>query len=150
MILSKFSCTALIRAAACCSILLGLLYVPSSYTLPIVGLGAELEGGQQLAKQWGMYAIVGGAIIFLASFLLNLSRTIPMKRIVLAACLIAAALLVVAQFLPLFWWMFVGSAVFSWTTALGFSLHLALLLLSLWGAVVSINAIEQLKPSELN
>jgi len=148
MMLTKFSCHTLIRAAACFSLLLGLLYMPASFSLPIVGLGAELEGGQQLAKQWGMYAIVGGVIIFLGTFLLHFKFPIIIKRIVLATCVIASALLVVAQLLPLFWWMFVGSVIISWSTVVGFSLHFALMLLALWGVIVTIYTIEQLKPAE--
>lgn len=148
MILTRFSSNVLIRAAAILSVLLGLLYLPSNYSLPIVGLGPELAGGQQLTKHWAMYAMYGGAIIFIGSFLLNVTRPILFKRIVLAACLIATFLLIAAQLPPLFWWMFVGSTVFSWSSVLGLSLHLALLLLALWGAIVTIHSIERLKQNK--
>lgn len=148
MILTKFSSHAIIRVAAILSVLLGLLYLPSNYSLPIVGLGPELAGGQQLAEHWAMYAMYGGAGIFVGSFLLNMSRSIGFKRIILALCLISTFLLIAAQLPPLFWWMFVGGAVFSWSSVLGFCLHLTLLVLALWGAIVTIYAIERLKSTK--
>ncbi|XID94996.1 hypothetical protein ACF3MZ_10980 [Paenibacillaceae bacterium WGS1546] len=143
MILTRFSSNALIRASAILSVLLGLLYLPSNHSLPIIGLGPELAGGQQLAVHWAMYAMFGGACIFVGSFLLNMSRSIGFKRFILALCLISTFLLIAAQLPPLFWWMFVGGAVFSWSSVLGFCLHLSLLLLAMWGAVITIHALER-------
>lgn len=86
-----------------------------------------------------------GIISFFASFLHVVSRQLIIKRIILMACLSAAILLIIAQLPPLFWWLFIGGAVFSWTSVIGLTLHLALLLLALWGALASMNTIVSLK-----
>ncbi|MFD2115171.1 hypothetical protein ACFSTH_05730 [Paenibacillus yanchengensis] len=145
LILTRFSSNTLIRAAAIVSVLLGLLYLPTNYALPIVGLGSELSGGQQLAEQWAMYAIIGGASIFIGSFILHLAPSITYKRVIITIYLIAMCLLVVAQLLPLFWWLFIAFAVFSWSSVIGFFLHLILLALASWGAIVTMYGFEQLK-----
>ncbi len=149
MILTKFSSNTLIRACAVVSMLIGLLYTPSIFnmSLPIVGLGPELTEGQKMAELWGLYAVYGGLGIFLGSFSLNASLTTFGKRLVLSIALISMFLLIVAQFPPLFWWIFVGGAVFSWSSVIGFFLHLFLLFLSIWGTVVIIHSIERLRRS---
>lgn len=150
MALAKFNNNVLIRAVATTSILIGIVYMPSifNFSIPIIGLGPELTGGQKLAELWAMYAVYGGAAILCGSFLMNITRSIVIKRIVLIAALIAMFLLVAAQLPPLFWWIYIGGAVFSWSSTLAFFLHLFLLVLALWGAFVTIFTIDRLKISK--
>lgn len=146
MILTRFSSSALIRASAALSVLMGLLYLSTSnLTLSITGLGPELAGGQQYVNQWSMYAIYGGICMILGSFLPTLNRSLLYKRAILSVSLLAVFLLFIAQLPPLFWWTFVGGAVISWSSVLFFSFHLSLLVIALWGVLVTIHAIERLK-----
>ncbi|SDS04263.1 hypothetical protein SAMN05444162_0608 [Paenibacillaceae bacterium GAS479] len=149
MILTRFNSSVLIRASAIISVLIGILYMPSvfNFLIPIIGLGPELTGGQKIAEIWATYALYGGISIFLASMLMNITQSIIIKRIILGIALVATFLLSAAQLLPLFWWFYVGVAVFSWFNVLGFVLHLFLLVLSLWGAFVTIHDLERLKRS---
>jgi len=149
MVLTRFRSSVIIRASAIASILIGILYMPSvfSLTIPIIGLGPELTEGQKITELWATYAVYGGIGIFLGSFLMNIVQSIIMKRIILGAALVSTFLLIAAQLPPLFWWLYVGGAVFSWSSVLGFALHLSLLALSAWGAIVTIHALEQLKRS---
>lgn len=150
MALARFNSNVLIRAVAATSILIGSVYMPSvfNFSLPIIGLDPELTGGQKIAELWAMYALYGGIAILCGSFLMNITRSPIIKRIVLIAALIAMFLLVVAQLPPLFWWIYIGGAVFSWSSTLAFFLHLFLLVLALWGAFVTIFAIDHLKTSK--
>lgn len=149
MVLTKFSSSVLIRASACMSVLIGILYMPSifRFSIPIIGLGAELAGGERIAELWATYAVYGGLGIFLVSLLMNIARSSIIKRIILSVSLTCTFLLIAAQLPPLFWWIYVGGAVFSWSSILGFVLHLFLLALSLWGTIVTVHALERLKRS---
>jgi len=149
MVLTSFRSSSIIRASAIASILIGILYMPSIFSLsiPIIGLGPERTGGQKIAELWATYAVYGGIGIFLGSFLMNIVQSIIIKRIIVGAALVSTFLLIAAQLPPLFWWIYVGGAVFSWSSVLGFALHLFLLALSAWGAIVTIHALEQLKRS---
>ncbi|MFF2483794.1 hypothetical protein [Paenibacillus sp. NPDC058071] len=149
MVLTRFRSSLIIRASAIVSILIGILYMPSvfSFSIPILDLGPELTGGLKIAESWAMYAVYGGIGLFLGSFLMNIAQSFIIKRIILGAALVSTFLLVAAQLPPLFWWIYVGGAVFSWSSVLGFALHLFLLALSLWGAIVTIHALELLKRS---
>lgn len=149
MVLTRFSSSVLIRASAIVSVLVGILYMPSvfKFSIPLIGLGPELTEGQRIAELWATYAVYGGIGIFLGSFLMNVARSSLFNRIVLGVALVSTFLLIVAQLPPLFWWIYVGQAVFSWPIVLGLSLHLFLLVLSLWGAIVTIHSIELLKRS---
>jgi hypothetical protein len=147
MVLTRFSSSLLVRTSAIMSVLIGMMYMPSvfSFSIPINGLGPELTGGQRIAELWGMYAVYGGIGIFLVSFLMNIVQSNLIKGIILGVALIAMFILIVAQLLPLFWWIFVGGVVFSWSSILGVTLHLFLLIISFWGAIVTIHTIERLK-----
>lgn len=145
MILTRYSNKLLIRAAAIMSVLLGLLYLPSlsNISLPLVDLGHERIGGQTAAELWAMYAVLGGCGIFCGSFLINRARSIVFNRFILGIALLSVLLLAAAQLPPLFWWMFVIGAVFSWSGVLGLTLHLLLLVLTFWGAIVTLHTFER-------
>ncbi|RKD25787.1 hypothetical protein BEP19_02275 [Ammoniphilus oxalaticus] len=145
-ILTRFSGVVLIRASAIASILIGLMYMPAVFKFygSVMGLGLESYGILAITEWWGTYAVGGGVGILLGSFLANkLGVSNTARRISLAAALISMFLLIVAQLPPLFWWMFVATAVFSWPSALGCSLHFFLLLFALWGAIAIIYSIER-------
>lgn len=145
MILTRFSTASIIRSAAVLSVLLGIMYMPSvfHFSLPISGLGSELMEGQRAAEFWARYAVFGGLVIFAGSFLLNVTHSQLFRRIILTFALIATLLLILAQLPPLFWWMYLGGAVFSWSSVAGVTLHLLLFITALWGTIVTIYTIEQ-------
>ncbi|MFD0713404.1 hypothetical protein [Paenibacillus sp. GCM10027626] len=146
MLLTKVSNTILIRATAVMSVIVGILYMPSliHFSLPIAGLGPELIEGREAAELWANYAVFGGMAILAGSFLTYLSRAVLFQRLLLSAFLIAAFLLTIAQLPPLFWWIYVGAFVFSWSSVIAFSLHCVLLALAVWGALVTIYSFERL------
>ena len=144
MLLIRFSHVGLLRTAAVLSVLISLIYLPSilHISLPIVGLGHESSSGQQSMKAWANYALIGGICIYAGTYVLNAIRSQTLHWVLLGIAFLATILLAAGQLPPLFWWMYTGMAVFSWYSVLGFVLHLSLMLVSLWGALVSLYAIE--------
>lgn len=146
MVLTKFSNAALIRAAAVMSVVMGVLYIPSSgfrIAVPAIGLGPEWVEGQ--SELWASYAVFGGIVLFAASFLLNLSQSRPFKLATLGFGLLAALLLIAGQLPPLFWWTLAAADGFAWSSLLGIAMHLLLAVLSTWVALLTLNGYERLK-----
>ncbi|MNR63060.1 hypothetical protein D3C85_1852450 [compost metagenome] len=61
----------------------------------------------------------------------------------LSIALIGIAVLIVAQFPPLFYWILFLASFFSWGNAFGFLLHAGLIALGFWGMFVTFYALER-------
>lgn len=108
----------------------------------IHSISAMVEGENLVAK-WADYTLFGGLALWIGSLFMNRMQSPRVKQIMLGAALLAGLLLIVAQLPPLFWWVLVNSSSFSWSGSLFFSLHLLIVLVTLWQALVTIYAIEK-------
>ncbi|CAM3215469.1 hypothetical protein PALU110988_09000 [Paenibacillus lupini] len=146
MLLTKFSHTLLVRAAAVASILLGMLYLPSvfHFTLSIHGFEPELgRGSHIIEEEWGKWSIIGGGLLFIGSLMLRPYRSAWLRNLLLGFLFICLILLITAQLPPLLIWFIMNLLVFSWSNALGFLLHFLFAALALWGSASTLYAFEK-------
>lgn len=119
-------------AAAIISVCVGLLYTLNfQSTFSLFKAVSSVADGQGLVELWATYTIYSGISILILIFLTSIFKhhaivKRSLQGIILLSMLITSA----AQLLPLFWWILVGGADFTWQSALGFSLHLVLFLLA--------------------
>ncbi|RKP50055.1 hypothetical protein D7Z26_19775 [Cohnella endophytica] len=142
MVIFRLSSVSLIRVASILSVLIGALYMPSFFHTPsiIAGLGHEITDEELAVKLWAAYSVYGGVGIFAGSFLMRTSRSVLFKRLVWGLALFSILLLVAAQLPPLFWWLYVGSAFFTWSSGIGLSVHLLMLVIAFWGGYAMIQS----------
>ena len=130
------------------SIAAGLIYWPnlfnSSHSFFFESV-PELADGQQLIELWSAFAIYGGISIIIITVLFYAYQRSMFKRSLQGLSLLSMLLVIVAQFPPLFWWILVSGASFSWSSMLGLSIHLILLGLPFMTLLLLLNAIVQVR-----
>lgn len=141
----KINCISLVQVVASLSLIIGILYLPSPYAIPVLGLGHELLGAMQLTKLWAMYAILGGAVLLISTFLMKLSWFIAYKRIFLIIFFTAILIFIMAQFFPLLWWIIFSILSLSWFSVIGIVLHLGAIIYALLTLTVTSYTISKLK-----
>ena len=142
--LTKFNSVIMLRVTAIISICMGILYQPvvMDMYVPFISPGSSIMDGENFVSIWASYAMAGGVMMFLGSFIINRMPSVFLRRVVLITSFIAGALLIVAQLPALFWWILVSVGSFSWSGALFFSLHMLVVVAALWQALVTIYAFE--------
>ncbi|MFC5469331.1 hypothetical protein ACFPPD_11415 [Cohnella suwonensis] len=140
MIFLRIGHASLIRVAALLSVVLGALYMPSVFHIPSVlsGLSQEISSEERAVKLWAVCSLYGGIIMFAGTFVSRLSGSPLFRRLLWGLTLLSAVLLIVAQLPPLFWWMYVGSAVLSWHSGAGMLSHMLVLLIGFLGGLSTI------------
>jgi len=142
--LTKFNSVIMLRATAIISICMGILYYPAVMDMyvPYISPGIFIMDGQNYVVLWSSYAISGGVMMFLGSFFINRMTSVFLRRLVLSTSFVAGAILIVAQLPALFWWILVSAGSFSWSGVMFFVLHMLVLVVALWQALVTIYAFE--------
>ncbi|MDF2648209.1 MAG: hypothetical protein K0Q73_4014 [Paenibacillus sp.] len=147
MILVKPTAVSLIRMVAIGSLLAGALYLPVLFGTPLqaYGLGHESMSGHKLTELWAMWSLLAGIVILLMTFLIRPSSSILPIKVLMPLALSSMVAMIAAQLLPLFWWMYLTLAVFSWSNVTGLTLHIIMLAMAFWASLSSLHVMTNNK-----
>lgn len=112
----------------------------NNYVISIPGLGQEAYGAQMYTELWAYWSITGGVLVLVLTLggFINSKWFKTLFQIILLPILL---IIVLIQLPALFFWLYVGFAHLSWSNAIGFVMHLFLLLVSFCSGLIALDQV---------